>query len=163
MVNVKKRKTHDQIKCAFGFYCTRYLYTYAVIFYCNFAIFQMIFIGWDEMKNCILVMRNVTPVSKDPCYPRVCWTLIITVSGVWPLGDKSVRTLVKILTFSKYFVGSGANSMHTHVVYNINRLRLPVLTQKSLLKIMHLVPRYRPKCVKCCWFGLEGWFWTLFW
>ena len=32
------------------------------------------------------------------------------------MGDQSVRTMVKTLNFSKYFVGSGANSMHTHVV-----------------------------------------------
>ena len=32
------------------------------------------------------------------------------------MGDQSVRTMVKTLIFSKYFVGSGANPMHTHVV-----------------------------------------------
>ena len=32
------------------------------------------------------------------------------------MGDQSVQTMVKTLNFSKYFVGSGANSMHTHVV-----------------------------------------------
>ena len=45
----------------------------------------------------------------------------------------------------------------------IERLGLTVPTQKSVLKNMHRVPRYRPKCVKFCWFGLEGRFWTLFW
>ena len=44
-----------------------------------------------------------------------------------------------------------------------DRLGLTVSTQKSVLKNMHQVPRYRPKCVKFCWFGLEGPFWTLFW
>ena len=45
----------------------------------------------------------------------------------------------------------------------IDRLELTVSTQKSVLKNMHRVLRYRPKCVKFCWFGLEGQFWTLFW
>ena len=30
--------------------------------------------------------------------------------------DQSVRTLIKTLTISKYFVGSGANPVHTDVV-----------------------------------------------
>ena len=63
------------------------------------------------------VMRSGIPVSGDPCYPRVCWALIITVSWVWPLSYQSVLTMVKTSTFSKNFVGSGANSMHTHVVW----------------------------------------------
>ena len=32
------------------------------------------------------------------------------------IGDQSVRTLIKTLIISKYFVGSGANPVHTHVV-----------------------------------------------
>ena len=44
----------------------------------------------------------------------------------------------------------------------IDRLRLTVSMQKSVLKNMHRVPRYRPKCVKFCWFGLDGRLWTLF-
>ena len=45
----------------------------------------------------------------------------------------------------------------------IDGLNLTVSTQKLVLKNMHPVPRYRPKCVKFCWFGLEGRFWTVFW
>ena len=48
----------------------------------------------------------------------ICWALIITVLWVWPWSDQSVRTMVRTSTFSKYFVGSGANSMHTHVVWS---------------------------------------------
>ena len=44
----------------------------------------------------------------------------------------------------------------------IERLRLTVPTQKSVLKNMHRVPRYRQKCVKFWWFGLECRFWTVF-
>ena len=32
------------------------------------------------------------------------------------VGDQSVRTLIKTLIISRYFVGSGANQVHTHVV-----------------------------------------------
>ena len=38
----------------------------------------------------------------------------------------------------------------------IDRFGLTVSMQKSVLKNMHRVPRYRPKCVKFCRFGLEG-------
>ena len=37
-----------------------------------------------------------------------------------------------------------------------DRLGLTVSTQKSVLKNMHRVLRYWPKCVKFCRFGLEG-------
>ena len=40
----------------------------------------------------------------------------------------------------------------------IDRLGLAVSTQKSVLKNLHRVQRYRPKCVKFYWFGLEGLF-----
>ena len=45
----------------------------------------------------------------------------------------------------------------------IDRLGLTVSTQKTILKNMHRGQRKRPKCVKFCWFGLEGQFLTLFW
>ena len=45
----------------------------------------------------------------------------------------------------------------------IDWLGLTISMQKSDLKKMHRVPRYHPKCVNFCWFGLEGRFWTLFW
>ena len=32
------------------------------------------------------------------------------------VGDQIVWTLIKTLTISKYFVGSGANRVHTHIV-----------------------------------------------
>ena len=44
------------------------------------------------------------------------------------IGDQSVRTLIKTLIISKYFVGSGANPVHTHVVV------------KSLLMILFSSP-----------------------
>ena len=44
----------------------------------------------------------------------------------------------------------------------IDSFELMISMQKSGLKNMHRVLRYRPKCVKFCWFGLEGRFWTLF-
>ena len=40
-------------------------------------------------------------------------------------------------------------------------LGLTVSTQKSILTNMHLVPRFRQKCVKFCRFGMEGRFWTI--
>ena len=49
-----------------------------------------------------------------------------------------------------------------HGIQN-DRLGLTVSTQKSVLKTMHRVPRYRSKCIKFCRFGLEGRFCTLFW
>ena len=45
----------------------------------------------------------------------------------------------------------------------IDRLGLTVSTQISVLKNMYRVPRYWPKCVKFCWFGLVDQFLTLFW
>ena len=65
-----------------------WMYTYTVTLNCNLAWFQMIFIGWDEMRDGIPVMRNGAPVSGDPCFHRVCWALINTVSWVWPLGTR---------------------------------------------------------------------------
>ena len=44
----------------------------------------------------------------------------------------------------------------------IDRLNPTVSMQKSVLKNMHRVPRYRQKCVKFWWFGLECRFWTVF-
>ena len=52
---------------------------------------------------------------------------------------------------------------HSHFRIQINRLGLTNSTQKAVLRNMNQVPRYRPKCVKFCWFGLEGRFSTLFW
>ena len=62
------------------------------------------------------MVRNGVPVSEYQWCPRVWWLLIIAASWVWPLGDQSVWTMVKTLNFRKYFVGSGANPMHTHIV-----------------------------------------------
>ena len=45
----------------------------------------------------------------------------------------------------------------------IDQLGLTVSTQISVLKNMYRVPRYWPKCVKFCWFGLVDQFLTLFW
>ena len=45
----------------------------------------------------------------------------------------------------------------------IDRLELTVSMQKSVLKYMHRVLIYWPKCVKFYWFGLEGRFSTLLW
>ena len=44
-----------------------------------------------------------------------------------------------------------------YMVYGIqiDQLGLMVSTQKSVLKNMHRVPKYQPKCVKFCWFGFE--------
>ena len=53
------------------------------------------------------------------------------------------------------------NSKKIRSVYKVygtqnDRLKLTVSTQKSVLKNMQRVPRYRPKYAKFCWFGLEG-------
>ena len=58
-------------------------------------------------------------------------------------------------------------SYHITSVYRVygtqnNQLELMVSIQKSVLKNMHRFPRYRPKCIKFCWFGLEGQISTLF-
>ena len=44
----------------------------------------------------------------------------------------------------------------------IDRLGFTISTQQSVLKNMHRVLRYLPKCVKFCWFGLGGGFSILF-
>ena len=93
LFKAEKRNICYLEKCTVVFYCTNQtgicpLYTYSVSLNCCLAWFQMIFIGWDPMKNCISVMRDGAPVSGDPCYHRVCWALVITVSWVWPLGTR---------------------------------------------------------------------------
>ena len=54
------------------------------------------------------------PVSGDPRYPHVCWLNIhggvVSVSIGWPVCSDNSQDI------NRYFVGSSANSMHTHVV-----------------------------------------------
>ena len=69
---------------------------------------------WDEElysrdeEWCSCIRRSVF----SPCMLSIDYYCVVSVT----VGDQSVRTLIKTLTISKYFVGSGANSMHTHVV-----------------------------------------------
>ena len=103
------------------------------------------------------VVRNGITVSEDPCYSCVCWSLIIAASWVWPLGDQGARTTVKTLNFSKYFVGSGANPMHAHVVWKSlvltagSQHNLLLLTRSSILPLvlpwtfpLWFLPSYSP-------------------
>ena len=59
--------------------------------------------GW-----CSCVRRSVL----SPCMLSTDYYCVVSVT----VGDQSVRTLIKTLIISKYFVGSGANPVHTHVV-----------------------------------------------
>ena len=95
--------------------------------HCNLAWFQMIFIGWDEMRNSIYVIGKDIPVSWIPLIPRMSGPDIRGISvyvkstyteNSWalPWSGQQVVTRVETLIFSKYLVGSRANPWHGHVV-----------------------------------------------
>ena len=50
------------------------------------------------------------------------------------MGDQNVRTMVKTLTISKYFVGSGANPVHTHVV--VKSLVVAQMTISAIMAVL---------------------------
>ena len=101
------------IKCTLIFYCTNpSVHLYSCIILSTETSHGMISNDFHWLR-----WEMVFTWLGDPWYLRVSWSLNFTVSWAWPLGDQSVRTMVKTSTFSKYFVGSGANPMHTHAVW----------------------------------------------
>ena len=83
----------------------------------------------------------------------------ISANSEYPKGSFKL-----IKNFSDPFISEKKNRSDYRVHgIQIDRLNLTVSTQKLVLKNMHRVPRYRTKCVKFCWFGLEGRYSTLFW
>ena len=70
-----------------------------------------------------------------PLYVEHWLLLFVSVT----VGDQSVQTLIKTLTISKYFVGSGANPMHTHVVWKSLRQRLSTVKGRLPLDMVKVV------------------------
>ena len=71
------------------------------------------------------------------CSIDYCGVVSVTI------GWQRVRTLIKTTTFFKYFVGSGANPVHTHVVVkSLGEVNLFIKTVVLVATNLHSINCY---------------------
>ena len=107
-------------------------------------------------------------------YFQKFWPLILPQRYVIPMYEKTYFPEYRSFPTSSYFGKSKFKMVLTPFRWEkncadyrvhgiqIDRLGITVSTQKSVLKNMRRGQRYRTKCIKFFWFGLEGRYLTLF-
>ena len=132
----------------------------------------------DFLKGAVRV--SFPPVSWGTQSPLIGQAVNKIIPAIlpwaaWPIrgdcfpqenGGKLTLTALFRVFLSKFlcpFISEKKNCLdyRVHGIQN-DRLNLTVSTQKLVLENMHRVPRYSPKCVKFCRFGLESRFWQFF-
>ena len=142
------------------------------IFPCVCSKFPLEYLIYFEECRFTLLAISVHLLSFWGTTETIYWGLLFNFTLLLDLFPPycclgRVKFLWKLIAGSEkmepFDVLSMGNISNFHLDHSNHYFETRVSTQKSVLKNMHRVLRYRQKCVQFCWFGLEQRFWTVFW